>query len=233
MAEGTVHNKEAFLNRISNKLGRSTEGPVARPNWQHRPQWEVLKEHSSDDLAAVFSKSSMAKSTFVIETDLAHLDETINKAIGKYGGGLIVTTRDRRFAEYGLETLLAGYETHVWDAALGKRNIEIAKQANIGVIFSDISLAESGTIVQFNDRDIARSVSLLPVTYIAIVPKSTIVPRMTQATQAVHQAIEEGKDISTCINFISGPSNSADIEMDIVIGVHGPVEAVHIVVTDK
>ncbi|PSL36369.1 YkgG family uncharacterized protein [Planomicrobium soli] len=97
----------------------------------------------------------------------------------------------------------------------------------------DIDLAESGTVVQYNDKDIARSVSLLPVTYVAVVPQSTIVPRMTHAAHRVHQDVEEGKTTATCINFISGPSNSADIEMDIVIGVHGPVEAVHIVVTDK
>lgn len=101
------------------------------------------------------------------------------------------------------------------------------------MIFSDISLAESGTIVQFNDKDIARSVSLLPRTYIAIVPKSTIVPRMTQATHEVHKQVIAGNDVSTCINFMSGPSNSADIEMDIVVGVHGPVKAVYMVVTDR
>ncbi|PSL36279.1 L-lactate dehydrogenase complex protein LldG [Planomicrobium soli] len=232
MGEGTVQNKDVFLNRIAEKLGRQQRGPVARPTWRHQPQWDVFKNHASEELMIAFRKSSMAKSTFVMETDLAHLDETINNAVDKYGGGLIVTTKDQRFAEYGIETLLAGFETHIWDAALGKRNIEIAKQANIGLFFSDMGLAESGTVVQFNDKDIARSVSLLPVTYIAIVPKSTIVPRMTQATHGVHQAVKAGKDISTCINFISGPSNSADIEMDIVIGVHGPVEAVHIVVTD-
>ncbi|TWT01945.1 lactate utilization protein C [Planomicrobium sp. CPCC 101079] len=233
MAEGIVHNKDAFLNRIASKLGRERTEAVVLPKWKHQPQWEVFKNDGADDLLGTFRKSSMAKSALVIQTERANLAATVKEAIEKYGGGLVVTTKDRRFAEYGLESLLADSKTHVWDAGLGKRNIEIAKQANIGVIFSDISLAESGTIVQFNDKDIARSVSLLPVTYIAIVPQSTLVPRMTQATQMVHQAAAEGKDISTCINFISGPSNSADIEMDIVIGVHGPVEAVHIVVADK
>jgi L-lactate dehydrogenase complex protein LldG len=233
MAEGTIHNKEAFLNRIAGKLGRKPSEPAALPKWKHQPQWKVFEGASSADLVAAFRKSSMAKSALVVETELAKLDEAISGIVEKYGGGPIVATKDSRFADYGLESLLAAPETHVWDTNLGKQNIELAKRANIGVFFSDISLAESGTIVQFNDKDIARSVSLLPITYVAIVPRSTIVPRMTQATHLVHQLVKEEKEISTCINFISGPSNSADIEMDIVIGVHGPVEAVHIVVMDK
>lgn len=233
MAEGIIHNKEVFLNRISSKLKRNQNEPVSRPNWKHQPQWEVFKDDSPDELAKAFQKNSQAKAALVIETNLANLEGAVKEVISQYGSGQIIATRDPRFDEYGLSALLSVAQTHVWDSALGKENIAIAKQANIGILFSDISLAESGTIVQFNDKDIARSVSLLPIVYVAIVPKSTIVPRMTQATHLVHQLVEKGENISTCINFISGPSNSADIEMDIVIGVHGPVEAVHIIVTDK
>ncbi|MBE3102859.1 MAG: lactate utilization protein C [Bacilli bacterium] len=232
MAEGTVLNKDSFLNKIADKLGRNREEDVSLPKWKYEPQWKVYKENSPDDLLAIFRESSITKGVYVVETKKENLPETIQEVFKKYGGGPIVTTKDPRFAEYGLVSMFDNNETHTWEASLGKENIEITKKANIGVFFSDISLAESGTIVQFNDKDIARSVSLLPTTYVAIVPKSTIVPRMTQATHAVHKQVQDGKAIATCINFISGPSNSADIEMDIVIGVHGPVEAVHIVVVD-
>lgn len=233
MPAGTIHNKEQFLNKISTQLGRERKEHVVLPEWQYRPQLEVLKEASIDELAVAFRKNSMEKSTYVVNTDKANLVETLRQVIKKYGGGQVVASKDSRFTEFGIEAVLDNEETHIWDVDLGQVNIEVAKKANIGLLFSDAALAESGTIVQFNNKDIARSISLLPVVYVAIVPKSTIVPRMTQVVQAVQQSVKEEKNLATCINFISGPSNSADIEMNIVIGVHGPVKAVHIIVDDQ
>ncbi len=233
MTKGSIQNRDAFLHHIADKLGRERRTEVTRPEWQHQPQWDVYQNETQDDLSVIFQKNSAEKETKVFEAEKKTLPETIEKVLKAYGGGPMVTTKDPRFTEYSLTPVFENSETHRWDAALGEENIKQAKDANIGVIFSDISLAESGTVVQFNDKDIARSVCLLPTTYIAIVPKSTIVPRMTQATQKVHQQVESGEEIATCINFMSGPSNSADIEMDIVVGVHGPVKAVYIIVMDK
>jgi|SRR5690625_1166583 len=233
MEKGTVHNKESFLSTIADKLGRDRRTDVTLPEWKHQPQWKVYQEATSYELAAIFRKNSEEKDAFVVETDQSMLSETLQRVMKEYGGGPIVTTKDARFAAYGLTSALDNNDTHIWETTVGEINIEKAKGANIGVIFSDMTLAESGTVVQFNDKDIARSVCLLPMTYIAIVPKSSIVPRMTQATHKIHKQVAAGEDIATNINFMSGPSNSADIEMDIVVGVHGPVKAVYIVVSDR
>src|SRR5699024_8176939 len=116
------------------------------------------------------------------------------------------------------------YECHVWDPKKGKENQVIAERADIGITFSDITLAESATVTLFNDTNNGRSISLLPKTYIAIIPKSTVVPRITQATQKIHEANQHGQDVSSCVSFVSGPSNSADIEMNLIVGVHGPTK---------
>ncbi|RYG73201.1 lactate utilization protein C [Lentibacillus lipolyticus] len=232
MSKGTIHNRDKFLSHIADRLGRERKTDVSRPDWEYQPQWAVYQEKTSDELCALFNENSEEKGTLVLETTMDQLAETVEYVMKTYGGSPMVATDDGRFAEFGLTDVFDENDVHIWDAELGERNIEKAKQANIGFLFSDVSLAESGTIAQFNDRNIARSVSLLPTTYAAIIPRSTIVPRMTQVTARIHKQVEEGENISPYINFITGPSNSADIEMNMVVGVHGPVKAVHIVILD-
>lgn len=155
-----------------------------------------------------------------------------------YGGGPISAWDDVRFSEYGLDPLMKQewpnekIDIQTWDPAKGKANIEFVEKANIGLTVSDITLAESGTVVLLSDKGKGRNVSFLPINSIIIVPKSSIVPRMTQAARILREKVKNGEHIASCINFISGPSNSADIELNLVVGVHGPVRATYIVVED-
>jgi L-lactate dehydrogenase complex protein LldG len=239
MAGGTVYNKEKFLNNIANSLGRErkTSG-VVRPEWKHRPQYEVFKGMSQDELAAQLEDQCQRIHTVAKRATIQTLPNVLKEAIAELGGKSIVNWKDPRFEEYSLTEVFEEFakeesnEFHVWDPAIGEENITISERANIGITFSDITLAESGSVVLFSEKGKGRSVSLLPATYIAIIPKSSIVPRMSQAATKIHQMAQKGR-IPSCINFISGPSNSADIELNLVVGVHGPIKATYIIVDDK
>lgn len=231
MKTGTVHNRDSFLARISSTLGRDkVESTVSRPKWSYSPQLQVLENATQDELIAVLEEQCKS-----IHTDFVHVQEgeslesALSSVIEAHGGGSAITWNDPRFQEHGLASFLQNKDTSIWNPAIGRENISLAEKANIGITFSDITLAESGTVVLFSGAEKGRVVSLLPTTYIALIPKSTIVPRMTQATSFIHNSIENGAEVASCINFITGPSNSADIEMNLVVGVHGPIKATYIV----
>ena len=240
MTKGTIQNQESFLNRIASSLGRERRtGGVAVPEWAHQPQYKTLEGYSADDLVTVLKNHCVKIHTELIETDSTGLYDALREQVSRFSGGPVIIPKDPRFEEYGLKSLLTkdgpseGTPVGEWDADKGEENIKKAEQANVGITFSEMTLAESGTVVLFSSKDIGRSVSLLPSTFISIVPKSSLAPRMTQASDIIRQNIADGVTVPSCINYITGPSNSADIEMDLVVGVHGPVKAAYILVSDR
>ena len=224
-----IYNKDSFLEELSNNLGRPMPTSVDKPTYEHRPQDELYSELSQDDLVEKLKLQCENIHTTYYETTKAELPTALKDAIEEYGGGSILVSKDDRFEENNLNGVLDEYDTFVWDYMNSEESHKRAIDANIGINFSEYTLAESGTVVLFNDQHKGRSVSLLPRTYIAIVPKSTIVPRFTQAAREIRK---QGMDISSCVNLITGPSNSADIEMKLIVGVHGPIKASYIVVND-
>src|SRR5690625_894366 len=231
-----IQNRETFLNHIAEHLGRPRKrNHVTKPMWKNNPQWEVFKDFTNGELIDVLKEQCKVIHTAFKRTDIENLSDILHHTIAEYGKGPIITAKDERNTKFGLNTLYDkliadDVEIHEWDTAKGKDNVTFAERANIGITFSDITLAESGTVVLFNDKNNSRTISLLPTHYIAIIPKETIVPRMSHATRNIHERNINGEKVPSCVSFITGPSNSADIELNLVVGVHGPVKATYIIV---
>lgn len=232
----SIQNRELFLDQLAKNLGRPrrTEG-VKKPSWSVQPQWDVFKDCSQDDLVDILEKQCNVIHTDFKRTDAAHLTTVLKETIDHYDGKSIVVANDERNEEYELRKFYSGLategvEVHIWNSELGKENQIIAERADVGITFSDMTLAESGTVSLFNNKGHGRTISLLPKTYIAIIPKSSLVARLSQATRYIHEVNEKGQPVASCISFVTGPSNSADIEMNLIVGVHGPIKATYIVV---
>lgn len=227
----TITNRETFLQTIAERLGRPSILPKKPEiNWKHQPQYEVLKDKSKDELVDILIDQCQNILTTVHRCNKASLTDVLQTIIDQYDKGSIVYTDDGRFSELQIDSFLQSLpESFKWQPELLAENKKMAEQANIGIVISDITLAESGTIMLQANAGKGRTISFLPTNSIAIVPKSSIVPRFTQAAQFLRNI---DRPVSSCINFITGPSNSADIEMNLVVGVHGPVRMTYVIVED-
>lgn len=90
---------------------------------------------------------------------------------------------------------------------------------DVGVSTAQAAIAETGTLVLDSAVERHRLVSLVPPVHIAVVKASSIVETLSDAL-----ALLQKKEISPAITFITGPSRTADIELTLAIGVHGPQE---------
>lgn len=95
----------------------------------------------------------------------------------------------------------------------------------LGVTGVFCALAETGTLALVSGPDTPASASLLPETHVALVPLARLVPHMEDAWDLMRA--ELGR-LPRAVNYISGPSRTADIEQTLVLGAHGPYR-VHIV----
>jgi L-lactate dehydrogenase complex protein LldG len=82
-----------------------------------------------------------------------------------------------------------------------------------------LAISETGTIVLDGGRGQGtRALTLLPDYQCCIVFESQLVGTVPEAIEAIRPAVLAG----AAITFFSGPSATADIELDRVEGVHGP-----------
>jgi L-lactate dehydrogenase complex protein LldG len=98
----------------------------------------------------------------------------------------------------------------------------------VGVTCAFCAIAETGTLMMLSGPDTPATTSLLPETHVAVVDPSRIVATMEDAWDLMRK---EYKLPPRAVNFISGPSRTADIEQTVTLGAHGPYRVLLILTT--
>lgn len=193
------------------------------------PVSSVYSKLETNSLKRVFIESAILIRADIIETTQTNLLETLTELIKEIPPDKVLSSIERGNTK--LDDWLQANTTK-WNPALGSQNIQHAEQATIGLTYCDHALAESGTVVLLNENNKGRSVSLLPEIHVVLIPTKSIIPRLQESMTMLSERIKEGKPIPTCINFITGPSNSADIESYLVVGVHGPLRTIYVIIDE-
>jgi len=121
--------------------------------------------------------------------------------------------------------------TILWDEDMPRETLrEEIRQSGIGITGADYALAETGSLVVLPRRGLARLISVVPPVHIALVRAEDLLETLDDLfllrRLEYHQ---QGGEMGSYLNLITGPSRTADIEMTIVEGVHGPKE-VHMII---
>jgi L-lactate dehydrogenase complex protein LldG len=117
--------------------------------------------------------------------------------------------------------------------ALDRTGIEIAPpedaSVRVGVTGVDAALASTGSLILTAGPGKPRTVSLLPDIHVAVITTAQIVPNLESWSADRHaQGLDDFRQLSS-VTIVSGPSRTADIAMQLVLGAHGPA-ALHILI---
>lgn len=91
-------------------------------------------------------------------------------------------------------------------------------------------IAETGTLMLASGAERPTTLNFLPETHIVVLPADRVVGALEQAWARLRGEFGAGKMPRT-VNFITGPSRSADIEQTLQMGAHGP-RRLHIILVD-
>lgn len=112
-------------------------------------------------------------------------------------------------------------------------NIEAFKEQLFGIDAAVTStlggIAETGALILWPDEKEPRLMSLVPPIHIAILRADKIHTTFSEAMQAEDWA----KNMPTNVLLISGPSKTADIELTLAFGVHGPKELIVLILHEN
>jgi len=98
---------------------------------------------------------------------------------------------------------------------------------DVGITSADYALADTGSLVMFTESNESRLLSLLPPCHIAVISSSKIVASLDDVFRL--RPLPGAQ--SSAMVVITGPSRTADIEMRLVRGVHGPGE-IHVIIIE-
>lgn len=230
--------KQAFLGRLSRALGRDSIPTSVTPfDFSKGPQETMYSDLSHEQVVQMFKTEAERLGTKLIEVEESQLAQALVDEIIVRGGGSVVYPKSAEVENYGLEAAFKqlGEDQatfYQWDATKGREaNINVAKDSNIGITFPIMGIAETATVIQPSTEESGRSLGLLPLTHISILREDTIYPRMTQTMAELAKIYRnDPAKFPTNVVHISGPSNTADIELVRVVGVHGPINVTFILV---
>jgi L-lactate dehydrogenase complex protein LldG len=208
--------ENSVLNAVRLSLGRRPGDPVAaRP-----PAPPFRKAGNLESEIALFLKEVNALSGSAKRVNEEALESSLQILVRDESVKNAVLGRTDDLAGLKLEEKLKALGVEITQPAAGKHALA---RCDLGITGADFALPETGTLGLLPSPDCPRAVSLLPRVHLAVVRPSSFRPDLDGVfLEAIN---------SRYLVFITGPSRTADIELTVTLGVHGP-KSLHVWVVE-
>ncbi len=103
-----------------------------------------------------------------------------------------------------------------------KDYLEFASRADLGITTADGIIQESGTLILPARKGWERSTSLLPPIHLAVLRAGSRIASIRDLAAYLRTCISEQGSLPSAVQLITGPSRTADIEFNLVLGAYGP-----------
>lgn len=219
-----------FINELSLKLERPTPTETPQPVSYEVPQYRVPETQNRADIflrnwEALSGKGGIVKSS---EDVIKYLKEWFGNLSVNQNPQIITWDQLPSIAEAAFSTLNWSLTRYSELATKPNERYSIAAESVLGITGSDWGIALSGTVMMSSQAKRGRAVSLLPPRHLTFIEKSKIRNNLSE----VLEEISKLGYLPAAIELITGPSRTSDIEMDLSIGVHGPIEVYVIIIDD-
>jgi L-lactate dehydrogenase complex protein LldG len=209
--------REAFLGRVRERLRDGIPENILRPVLDLGGVVPAV-EYSADltDAAAAFTAAAGALGA-IVRPDIER-DALIREVCKDNDVRRAVVSNDPECE--GVGALLGGLGVEVVE--LG--DIAATADVDLGITGAAYGIALTGSLVVDSTRAGARTASLLPPVHLALLRREALLPTPGDLFRHLGERLPDG--LPSNLVLITGPSRSADIELQLTVGVHGPRELI-------
>ena len=216
-----------FMESIRHRTRRGRYKPTQAPDIAWTREGEPTESAPIEDPPARFLEELEALGGHARRVEsLEEARDYVVSLARERGAKMLIRWDVQELEELGVDEPLgeAGVEVVLWRDLEDFR--EVTAKADIGLSTADWAIADTGSLVLTSGRGKGRTVTLLPPTYVAVVPADRVLRTVPEAIEKY--AWSEAGGLPANVVFHTGPSRSRDIEMEIFVGMHGPGD-VHVV----
>ena len=202
------------LDKVRRSLGRSaTPTSVPAPPKIDEPIARLV--HSDIGLAELFIQQASAMKMIATPISVDDLLSTMAAFLREHKCQRVMLSDTPLLTRLGAVEFLKeqGFDARPWSEITPDE----AYDFDAGVTDVDYAVAETGTLVIRHTPAHGRLLSLVPFVHVAVVEPKQILPDLIDLFEALNR-----DGTGSGVTMISGPSKTADIEMNTVTGVHGP-----------